>query len=356
MRDGSNVESGLWRTRSGAAWARQACRMARHRWDPVARPPRELVLPGRLGDPDGPPTRHQASDPLAWRRTSRGYYVPAHVDGAPPEQRVVEQSVRLPPGGAVTGWAGCRLHGAAFFDGLATDGTTLLPVPLALGVSGRVRRDDAVVLSYHSLATDEVTTRRGVPRAEPLRCLLDHVRLHADAREVVVAVDMLAASRVVGPAAAATYAEGLAGRERTLLLWAAHLASEAARSPNETRLRLVAELDAGLPRLWVNPVVHDRSGIRLGEVDLLDVEAGLVIEYDGADHRDAGQHSHDVTKEAGLRGVGLEVTRVTGADLRRPTRLVDRLLAARARARFRAPCPALGRHPSPGRRLPTVRR
>lgn len=249
------------------------------------------------------------------------------------------------------------MHGAAFFDGLATDGTTMLPVPLALGVAGRIRGDDAVVLSYHRLAADEVTTCHGVPTAVPLRCLLDHVRLQTDPREAVVAVDMLAAARVVGPAAAATYAEGLSGRERTLLLWAAHFASDGARSPNETRLRLVAELDAGFPRLLVNPVVHDRSGHRLGEVDLLDVDAGLVIEYDGADHREAGQHSHDVTKEAGLRGVGLEVTRVTGADLRRPARLVDRLLAARGRALFEPPAwRAWVATPRRGADLSTVRR
>ena len=41
--------------------------------------------------------------------------------------------MRLPAVGAVTGWAACRLHGAAFFDGLAPDGVTPLPVPLAVG-------------------------------------------------------------------------------------------------------------------------------------------------------------------------------------------------------------------------------
>jgi hypothetical protein len=44
--------------------------------------------------------------------------VPASVDGTLPEQRILEQSMRLRSGGAVTGWASCRMHGGAFFDGL----------------------------------------------------------------------------------------------------------------------------------------------------------------------------------------------------------------------------------------------
>lgn len=309
--------------------------MPRHRWDPVAPPPRDLVRPVRVGDPGGP-TRGTAGDRLAWRRTSRGLYVPAYVDAAVPEQRILEQAARLPTGGAVTGWAGCRLHGAGFFDGLGRDGRTRLPVPLALGRSGRIRGDARVVLSYHPVPPGEIVHRHGIATAAVPRCVVDHARLQRDPREVVVAVDMVLAARVVSPAALAAYAEGLRSGDRRLLAWALGLASEHSRSPSETRLRLVVELDAGLPRLWVNPVVHDRSGRRLGEVDLLDVEAGLVIEYDGADHRSAAQQSYDVGKEAALRRVGLEVVRVTGPDLRCPERVVDRVLTARGRALFEA--------------------
>ena len=35
----------------------------------------------------------------------------------------------------------------------------------------------------------------------------------------------------------------------------------------------------------MNCPVHDRSGRLLGIADLLDEEAGLVVEFDGADHR-----------------------------------------------------------------------
>jgi hypothetical protein len=307
----------------------------RHSWDPVAAPPRGLVRPLRVGEPGGP-TRGRAGDPLAWRRTSRGRYVPAYVDGSVPEQRILEQSARLPLGGAVTGWAGCRLHGAAFFDGLMRDGATLLPVPLAVGPGGKVRGDGAVLLSYHPLPAEEVVERHGVPTATPPRCVVDHARVQRDRREVVVAVDMMAAARLLQTEELTAYAGGLRTGERRLVRWACALASPHSRSPHETRLRLVAELDAGLPPLWVNAVVLDRTGRRLGEVDLLDIEAGMVIEYDGADHRTAGQHTHHVGKEAALRRVGLEVSRVIGADLRHPGRVAERLLEVRSRARFEA--------------------
>lgn len=90
---------------------------------------------------------------------------------------------------------------------------------------------------------------------------------------------------------------------------AVELASEHSRSPNESRLRLVTEFDAGLPRLLVNSTVYDLDGRRLGEVDLLDIEAGLVVEYDGADHRTPRQHARDVAKEAALERLGQARTR-----------------------------------------------
>lgn len=87
----------------------------------------------------------------------------------------------------------------------------------------------------------------------------------------------------------------------------------------------------------VNCPVIDLSGRLLGVADLLDPVAGLVVEFDGADHRSARRHSSDVDREAGFRGVGLEVARVTGPDLLSPPLVVARLHAARAHARFEGP-------------------
>ncbi len=287
----------------------------------------------RAGTPGGP-TRSQVADRRWWRSSSRGWHVPTYVDDSVPEQRILEQSVRLPDGGAVTGWAAARLHGAAFFDGLDRDGTTRLPVPLALGRSGRIRADDRVVLTYHALPPAETVIRHGIRAVTPERAVVDHLRLVDDPREVVVALDMLAAAAVVSPEQVATYARALASGERAALDRAVSLASEHSRSPNETRLRLIAELDAGLPRLLVNCPVHDLAGRLLGIADLLDVEAGLAIESDGAEHRTATRHTRDVAKDEAFRRVGLEMARITGTDLHDVPLVVDRLTHARARAGF----------------------
>ncbi|MBD8871142.1 DUF559 domain-containing protein [Nocardioides donggukensis] len=316
--------------------------MAGHPWDPVAPRPRGLVRPVRV-DPTGVagPTRGRAAGPR-WRRTSPGFFVPAEVDASLPEQRVLEASVRLPPGAAVTGWAACRLAGAGLVDGVAPDRRTPLPVPLALGACGRIRPDERVLLLYDPLPAGETWVRCGVPATRPVRATFDAMRLAPDEREAAVALDMMAAARLVSIARVAGHlptrgrVTGI-GRVRRGL----ELAVEGSRSPGETRLRLVWVLDADLPAPHVNCPVHARGGRDdgrlLGIADLLDEEAGLVVEYDGADHRGARRHSRDVEREALLRRHGLEVTRVTGPDLADASAVVDRLLDARRRSRFAAP-------------------
>lgn len=313
--------------------------MAAHRWDPTCPAPRDLVRPVRV-DPTGRqgPTKRQASGP-GWIRTSHGFHVPAGTDRDRPEQRILEQSVRLPPGGAVTGWAACRLWQATFFDGLAADRRTRLPVPLALGTGGNVRADDRVVLTRDPLPRDEVVVRHGIPCVRPLRAAYDAMRLAGDDREAVVALDMAAAAELCSPAGIAAYARARPRRRGTTsVLRAVGLASEHSRSPNETRLRLVWVLDAGLPAdVLVDCPVHDRAGRLLGIADLLDPVAGLAVEFDGAEHRGATRQTRDVAKDEAFRSHGLELTRVTGLDLPHRDRVVRRLLGARDRALLAPP-------------------
>lgn len=287
-------------------------------------------------DPSGRdgPTRHQAAGPT-WVRTSTGFYVPAGTPRDRPEQRILEQSMRLPAGGAVTGWAACRLARAAFFDGLARDGLTRLPVPLAVGPDGRLRADGDAVATYDRIDEGEVVEVCGIPALTALRATFDAMRLAADVREAVVALDMMAAARRMSLRRLASYADLRAGAHGIAKVRAAvPLASEHSRSPNETRLRLCWVLDAGLPPPLVNCPVYGDGGALLGIADLLDDEAGLAVEFDGADHRSAGQHTRDVAKEDAFRRHGIEVARVTGADLWDRELVVDRLREARGRARF----------------------
>ena len=219
-----------------------------HRWDPVRRPPAGLVRPVPV-DPRGVdgPTRGQAAGPR-WRRTSHGLYVPASVDDAVPEQRIVEQAARLPPQGAVTGWAACLLHGAALLDGLLPDGTTRRPVPLAVGPNARIAVDSGVRLSRDRLDAAERTVRRGIPCVTVGRAVFDAMRTAVDLREAVVVMDMVAAAELTSVSRMREYLRSRSGWSGVGQVRAAlDLASEHTRSPNETRLRLVWVLDAGLP-------------------------------------------------------------------------------------------------------------
>lgn len=110
------------------------------------------------------------------------------------------------------------------------------------------------------------------------------------------------------------------------------LADEHSASPQETRFRLVWQLDAGWARPLVNHDVLDEHGRFLGRPDLLDPDRGIVGEYAGAVHRDRARHRRDVRREDLFRRAGLEYVEVVGDDLHDPVLVVERMGAAAARA------------------------
>lgn len=308
----------------------------RHRWSPRCEPPSGLVRPVPV-DPTGRtgPTRGQARS-NNWRASSHGLYVPASADLEVPEQRILEQSARLRPGGAVTGWASLRLHGGNFFDGLAPDGRTRRPVPLNAGVFHQLTENGDCSISRDRLFEPEITVRQTIPCTTVLRALFDEARYADTLRRAVVAIDMAAAAELVSPAMRRDYVDrhpawtGVEQVRRAL-----DLASEDSWSPKETGMRLIWVLDAGLPAPVCNRPIFTVDGTYVGRPDMLDLEAGVVGEYDGADHRLALQHSKDVDREERFRRLGLEYFKVTGPDA--PARVVDRMLSTRSRARFDPP-------------------
>jgi hypothetical protein len=246
--------------------------------------------------------------------------------------------MRLAAGGAVTGWASCRLHGAAFFDGLAHGGRTELPVPLSCGPLHLIRRLGGDELRRDILLDEEIELVQGVPCTVDDRATFDCLRFARDVREAVVAMDMMAAAGRSSPSRMQPYVDrhpawtGVQQARDALVL-----ADEHSRSPQETRLRLVWVLDAGRPRPLANRPLFDLQGRLLGYPDLIDPQAGVVGEYDGEDHRGALRHSSDVDREAGFRDQGLEVVRVTGPDMRDPLRVTDRIHSSYRRARWLPP-------------------
>lgn len=313
--------------------------MRRHHWDPVCDPPRGLYAPVPV-DPRGltGPTRYQASlagRPAAeWRRTSRGLYVPTYVDPDLPEQRVVEAAALLRGAGAVTGWGALRMQGGRFFDGQRRD-RALLPVDLVTRPHDSRRPRPGVRWSQDRLDESETRTRHGVPVTIAERAAFDAARSADDVRAATVALDMAFAAELTGPRRVAQYLATHPGWDGCPQVRAAlDLSSDRSRSPMETDVRIVWELDAGLPRPLVNVEVFSRAGKLLGVADLLDPVSGLVIEFDGADHAGARRRSADAGREGRLRAHLLEVERVTGYDLHQVPALVSRLHGARRRARW----------------------
>lgn len=303
-----------------------------HRWDPIAPPVSGLVRPVRI-DPAGKdgPTPKQARGPT-WRRTSTGCYVPATVTDELVEQRILEAHARAGDRAVLTGWAALRLHGGGFFDGLARDGTTRLPVAVA-ACGERLEPSPGVRVVRDAIPDDEVTTRHGMRCARPERALYDEMRRLGEVREMAVAVGAACAAHLTSVSRMRTYAATRRWyRDVRLVKEAVELAVEGCRSPQEDRFRLLWELDAGWGRPLINRPVLDERGLLVAIPDLLDVERGVVGEYAGADHRDIDRHQADITREADLRDVGLEYVEVVGRDLHDRRRVVARMEAAAARA------------------------
>jgi hypothetical protein len=291
--------------------------------------PEGLVVPRRIGSAGGP-TRHRAAGPR-WRQTSPGLYVPADVDGAVVEQRVLEQGMRLPRHGAVTGWAALRWRGAQYFSGLCGDGTEM-PVGLVVGLA-RLRKDPRVTISQAQIAPTEYTETGGIRCATVQRALFDEMRGAVGVRAAVVVLEKVTAARMISVRLMARYVierSGWTGVEQVREALA--LGTNHSRSPQETLLRLVWEIDAGLPRPLCNVPVFTSNGRLLGYPDLLDVEMGVMGEYNGGDHLRPERQRNDLAREQDFRNHGLEYFTVVGGELSQREMVAQRMLDARARA------------------------
>lgn len=302
--------------------------MANDKWRPRCPPARNLVVPVRL-DPTGVagPTRHQARRGR-WRQTTYGFHVPTPTDSTIVEQRVLEQSMRAGADGAVTGWAALRLYGAAFFDGLAPDGRTQLPVPLA--APRKLIDTPESVGSRVSLAGHRIWLVQGVRCVGVERAVVDEILRGDDLREAVVVIDMACAARITSLRRIRSYVDRHPRSGNKRVLAAIALADEHSLSPQETRMRLVWVLDAGWSRPLCNRTVFGVDGAVLGRPDLLDPAVGVFGEYDGALHRDRARHRDDVARLERFRNRGLEPFVIVAGDT--PAQQVERMESARARA------------------------
>jgi hypothetical protein len=302
-------------------------------WQPTCRRPDGLLWPVRL-DPTGRegPTRSAARH-RRWQQVASGWYLPAEADLEVVEQRILAGAARLPPMTGVTAWAALRWRGAAYFTGLAPDGARL-PVPLLLG--GRnLRPDPRVRRTKEQFPPWERQVVAELPCASVERALFDEVRRLRGGRLGVTAIDMTAAAGLTTVAAFADYvASRPAWTHVPKVRKCLRLASDDARSPQEVLMRLVWVIDAGLPDPACNQPVFGLDGALLGVPDLLDCGAGVVGEYDGADHRRLDRRRRDSMREERFRDHGLEYFRVVEGEVAQRAAFAARMRAVRRRALF----------------------
>jgi hypothetical protein len=253
------------------------------------------------------PTRGEAAH-SGWRRSSHGFYVPASVADAPPEQRIVEAGALLPSFGGVTGWASLRWQGAHWFSGIQGDQITRKPVILAISWRD-VRPQPGIGISHEQLRPSDIVVVDGLAVTIAARSALFEMRYAPSVAKAVVVADMAMHADLVSHDELTAYAA-------TLGTWtgipqarkALTLARENSWSPQETRLRLLWADVAGLPEPMCNPPVFDRSGRHVGTPDLLDPVAGVAAEYEGVLHLDRRRRGIDVRREQEFKDLGIEMT------------------------------------------------
>jgi hypothetical protein len=278
---------------------------------------------GRAG-----PTRMQARS-KAWRRTSRGLFVPAATPQTV-EQRIVEAAAVLPAYGGVTGWAALRWLGGTWFDG--TDARGQRPVVLAL-MDSSIRAQRGIALSEERVDPTQIAAHAGIRTTIATYALLFEIRHARTDGEASIAADMAAYSDLVSRVELAVLVAQCAGwdgigRGRKVV----GLMDENAWSPAEVTMRGIWTVEAGLPRPLANRPVFDLQGRLIGTPDLLDPMAGVAGEYDSELHLDSARRRRDREREERFRSAGLEpVVMVTG-DIGDPWPFVARLRTAYARA------------------------
>jgi hypothetical protein len=237
----------------------------------------------------------------------------------------------VPSDGALTGWAALAWRRVKWVDGTDRHGA---PAPVVIVTPGHnTRARDGVVISHERLLPKERCTVDGVVLSHPLRSTAYEVRHAPNLMEAVRWIDLVAASDLISLGELRAYADKLvAWTGVDHLRDALEHADENVWSPAEVDLRLTWTIRLGLSRVVTNRPVFDLDGRHIGTPDVLDLERGVVGEYDGGLHLAGKQRAKDLVREGAFRRVGLEYVTMVAADRRDPTDFKRRTLEARTRA------------------------
>lgn len=184
----------------------------------------------------------------------------------------------------------------------------------------------------------DLTIVNDIPTASVLRTCFELIR---DRRlvEAVVVADAFAYAGVLTIPWLSAYVDlhrGWPGVRQARMV--VDLASAQARSPGESRLRMIVVLGM-LPEPLVNVPYYDRGNDLVGIPDLalLNVPRPTGLEYDGACHADPKQHVADLGRENRFTsGTALRLLRFGRNDVRlRPQEALDQIVRATGVSRWR---------------------
>lgn len=274
----------------------------------------------------------------SWRRTSTGFYRPTIEPASGPTsttQRIVDAAPLVPPGGAIGGWASAYVHGAEWLDGRGAR-NHVSRVRVLLGST--VDRMPSDPRYYRGLLeSDEIQLVHGLPVTSLSRTAFDCARWTRTLADAVVNLDAMLRFTTLTLSDLGDWLPRVRGWRGVRRVRAAlALADGRIRSPWESRLRVLYADEAGFAVPLVNaPIVDNHTGLVVAEVDLLDVEAGLVLEYDGEYHLDRGQAHADNLREELLESLNLVVCRVDVLDFADHRSLIRRIVASRQHGQLR---------------------
>ena len=212
---------------------------------------------------------------------------------------------------------------AAWMHGL--DCTPTEPVEALVAVTSPLRSCFGLALRRAELRPGDVTRLRALPVTALPRTLRD-LCVQWTPVEALVAIDMAVKLGLTDGAELWRYARTTMGARGSPTLRELASLSAPAESPLETRFRWLF-VRSGLPRPEVQKELRAKDGRFLARVDLYYGSARLVVEIDGANHRD--RQVSDLRRQNQLVAAGFVILRFTSTDLRdRPEGVVADVRAA----------------------------
>lgn len=212
------------------------------------------------------------------------------------------------------------------------------PVEIIVPPSSGVRARPGLTARRRELLESDLVSIRGL-RATVIHRTLCDLCIRLPALDALIAIDM---AIHLGHTDAAALSRHGTRRLRSLALLAA-----GAESPMETRLRWLL-IQAGLPHPEVQTNLRDPEQRFVGRADLYYASARLIIEYDGANHRD--RLVQDNRRQNLLINAGFRLLRFTATDVHQHPEVV----VAQVRDALREGVSPLRKRafPPPSRRAP----